>query len=208
MEITERKENCRNSKISSMEMDGAAGPTADPPHNYQANDLSDYFRHCLCDAIRYKMLLYDQVNPNQLHVTAAATAAAPAETTQAAAPAGPAPAPAVTANQAPQVQPSTEGQINMAPTLTAEQQALVAALSPETIATLLALAQAAGSLPKPAASTTSAIEPTRKPAGTAGAAEQAGEASCKLCRPTLARQRRQQRPNRRRSKRSAYSTET
>ena len=136
-------------------MDGAAGPTADPPHNYQANDLSDYFRHCLCDAIRYKMLLYDQVNPNQLHVTAAATAAAPAETTQAAAPAGPAPAPAVTANQAPQVQPSTEGQINMAPTLTAEQQALVAALSPETIATLLALAQAAGSLPKPAASTTS-----------------------------------------------------
>ena len=113
------------------------------------------------------------MTPNQLHAAAAATATAPAETT--AAPAVPAPAPAVTANdQAPQVQPSTEGQINMAPTLTAEQQALVAALSPQTIATLLALAQAAGSLLKPAASTTSAIEPTRrakrKPAGTAGAA--------------------------------------
>ena len=112
------------------------------------------------------------MNPNQLHAAPAATAAAPAETT--AAPAVPAPAPVVTANQVPQVQPSTEGQINMAPTLTAEQQALVAALSPQTIATLLALAQAAGSLLKPAASTTSAIEPTRrakrKPAGTAGAA--------------------------------------
>ena len=105
----------------------------------------------------------------------------------------PAPAPAVTANQAPQEQPSTEldvteGLINMAPTLMAEQQALVAALSPATIATILALAQAAGSLPKPAASTTSAIEPTRrakrKPAGTAGAAEQAGEASRKRRRPT------------------------
>ena len=112
------------------------------------------------------------MTPNQLHAAAAATATAPAETT--AAPAVPAPAPAVTANQAPQVQPSTEGQINMAPTLMAEQQALVAALSPATIATLLALAQAADSIPKPAASTTSAIEPTRrakrKPAGTAGAA--------------------------------------
>ena len=69
----------------------------------------------------------------------------------------------------------------MASTLTAEQQALDAALSPHTIATLLALAQPAGSLLKPAASTTSAVEPKRrakrKPAGTAGAAEQAGEAS-------------------------------
>ena len=119
------------------------------------------------------------MNPNQLHVTAAATAAAPAETT--AAPAVPTPAPVVTANQASQVQPSTEGQINMAPTFTAEQQALIAALSAETIATLLALAQAARSLPKPAASTISVIEPTRrakrKPACAAGAAEQAGEAS-------------------------------
>ena len=52
----------------------------------------------------------------------------------------------------------------------------------------LFLAQPAGSLLKPAASTTSAIEPTRrakrKPAGTAGAAEQAGEASSKSRRPT------------------------
>ena len=76
----------------------------------------------------------------------------------------------------------------MASTLTAEQQALIAALSPETIATLLALAQAAGSLQKPAASTTSAVEPTRrekrKPTGAAGAAEQAGEASRKSRRPT------------------------
>ena len=44
-----------------MEMDGAAGSAADPPHNYQANDLSvsNYFRHCVCKAILYKMLLYD-----------------------------------------------------------------------------------------------------------------------------------------------------
>ena len=42
-------------------MDGAAGPAADPPHNYQATDLSvsKYFRHCVCEAILYKMLLYD-----------------------------------------------------------------------------------------------------------------------------------------------------
>ena len=126
------------------------------------------------------------MNPNQLHAAAAATAAAPAETT--AAPAVPSPAPAVTANQASQVQLSTEGQINMAPTLTAEQQPSIAALSPETIATLLALAQAAASLPIPAASTTSAVEPTRrgkrKPAGAAGACEQAGETSSKSRRPT------------------------
>ena len=45
-EITERKVTCKNSKIRSMEMDGAAGSAADPPHNYQANDLSvsNYFR--------------------------------------------------------------------------------------------------------------------------------------------------------------------
>ena len=79
----------------------------------------------------------------------------------------------------------------MAPTLTAEQQALVAALSPETIVTLLALAQAAGLLLKPAASTTSAIEPKHrakgkpgKPAGAAGAAEPAGEAIRKSRRQT------------------------
>ena len=128
------------------------------------------------------------MNPNQLHAAAAVTATAPAETTAAPAVPAPAPAPAVTANQASQVQPSTEGQINMAPTLTAEQQALIAALSPETMATLLALAQAAGSLPKPAASTASAVEPTRrgkrKPAGAAAAAEHAGEASRKSRRPT------------------------
>ena len=138
-------------------------------------------------AIRRRLNVYFRhVNPNQLHSAAATTAGTPAETT--AAPAVPAPAPAVTANQASQVEPSTEGQINMAPTLTAEQQALIAALSPKTIATLLALAQAAGSLPKPAASTTSAVEPTRrgkrKPACAAGVAEQAGEARRKSRRPT------------------------
>ena len=44
-----------------MEKDGAAGPAADPPHDYQANDLSvsNYFRHCVCEAILYNMLLCD-----------------------------------------------------------------------------------------------------------------------------------------------------
>ena len=57
-------------------MDGAAGSAADPPHNYQANDLSvsNYVRHCVCEAILYKMLVYDrdhrqgEAHPSQLHV--------------------------------------------------------------------------------------------------------------------------------------------
>ena len=93
-------------------------------------------------------------------------------------------APAVTANPAPRAQPGTESQIWTAPQFTvAQQTALLASLSPEMIAALVALAQAAGSLPKPAASTPSNAEPSckakRKPVGTARAADQAGAASRK-----------------------------
>ena len=78
-----------------------------------------------------------------------------------------------------------------APAVTADpaqqQMAMVAALPPEIIATLIALAQAAGSLPMPADSNPTTTEASgkakRKPAGAAGAAEQAGAASRKAKKP-------------------------
>ena len=95
-------------------------------------------------------------------------------------------APAVTADPASQAQPALQAQFKANPQFPAEQQmAILAAFSPEVIATLVALAQAAGSLPKPADSNPTTAEASgkakRKPAG--AAAEPQAVGSCKSKQP-------------------------
>ena len=133
-------------------------------------------------------------------------------------------APAVTADPASQAQQALQAQFKANPQFPAEQQvAMLAAFSPEVIATLVALAQAAGSLPKPADSNPTTAEASgkakRKPAGAAGAAEPQAVESRKSKQPkedrsqkVAARPRQikrsaptKQRPNRGRSKRSSQN---